>query len=87
MYNRCSLERLQISDSVTEGQVSEPRKENDGKEEKKLVEDSSLTRSPIPSESILNNTSKGKKKSKMKTKTDGHQAKSADIKQYFHRIS
>ena len=87
MYNRCSLERLQIIDSVTEGQGSEPRKENERKDVKKLVEDSSLTRSPIPSESILNNSSKGKKKSKMKTKTDGHQAKSADIKQYFHRIS
>ena len=86
MYNRCSLEILTLGSS-TDGSKSETSKEKEKNEDKKLVEDQSLTRNQIPSESNSNNASMGKKKSKLKTKTEGHQAKSADIKQYFQRIS
>ena len=86
MYNRCSLERLTL-ESSTDGSKSETSKEKEKKEDKKLVEDQSPTRNQISSESNSNNASKGKKNSKLKTKTEGHQAKSADIKQYFQRIS
>ena len=87
MYNRCSLERLTL-ESSTDGSKSESSIEKEKNEDKKLVEDQSPTNSnpTLSNESIPNTSSKVKKVSRRKTKTEGQQAKSADITQYFHRL-
>ena len=84
MYNRCSLERLQMERS-TEGGGSETSKEIEITKDKKLVED----QVPANSNQTLsesNNASKGKKNFKTKTRTERQGAKSADITHYFHRL-
>ena len=84
MYNRCSLERLQMERS-TEGGGSETSKEIEITKDKKLVED----QVPANSNQTLsesNNASKGKKNFMTKTRTERQGAKSADITHYFHRL-
>ena len=87
MYNRCSLERLTL-ESSTDGSKSESSIEKEKNEDKKLVEDQSPTNSnpTLSNESIPNTSSKVKKVSRRKTKTEGQQAKSADITKFFHRL-